>query len=311
MNASDDWTKVLYFRGSDVDPGSFYLVDRAKREFGIVGRCAAWIDSGQMAKVKPIEYPARDGLTIHGYLTLPPHCAGTNLPMIVKPHGGPGARDRWEFDPEVQFLANRGYAVLQMNFRGSIGYGLSFWRAGFKQWGGKMQDDLTDGVRWAISQGIADPSRIGIFGASYGGYAALTGLIKTPELFRCAISYVGVTDVRAITRRSYLEGQARKDFDRVVREEVGDYRADKKELEAISPTHLVDGIKVPVLLAYGGRDPIVPVEQGYTLAEALKKQHKKVELIVEKNEGHGFRTLAARTNLFHRIELFLAENLGN
>jgi dipeptidyl aminopeptidase/acylaminoacyl peptidase len=144
---------------------------------------ADWIKPEDMLPMRPITYTARDGLSIHGYLTLP-QSANTNLPLVVMPHGGPGTRDTWAFDPEAQFLASRGYAVLQMNFRGSKGYGLRFEQAGYREWGGKMQEDITDGVSWAVSQGIANPSRVAIFGASYGGYAALMGLIQTPELPR-------------------------------------------------------------------------------------------------------------------------------
>src|SRR5213075_1501961 len=175
--------------------------------------------------MRPIEYKARDGLTIHGYLTLPPESPGKNLPMIVMPHGGPNVRDTWDFDSSVQFLANRGYAVLRMNFRGSTGYGLKFLRAGFKEWGGKMQDDITDGVKWAISEGIADKNRMAIFGASYGGYAALMGLITTAELFKSGINYVGVTDVKALAHSANPSRYQREELTDVqasIRNEVGD-----------------------------------------------------------------------------------------
>jgi dipeptidyl aminopeptidase/acylaminoacyl peptidase len=263
-----------------------------------------------MAAVQPIQYAARDGQTIHGYLTLPPGGPGTNLALIVMPHGGPNLRDFGEYDSQVQFLANRGYAVLQMNFRGSSGYGLKFMRAGFKEWGGKMQDDMTDGVNWAIAQGIADKSRIGVFGASYGGYAALMGLIKTPELFKCAISYAGVIDVDAFAQYVAKIEPFQHDFERIAQERIGDYRADKKHLEEISPAHLQDKIQAPILLAYGARDPKVDVEQARKLASGLSQKHKKFELIIEENEGHGFHRLSSRTNLYNRIERFLNENLG-
>jgi len=279
------------------------------RVFGIFARTYNSINPEQMAAIKPIQYRSRDGLAINGYLTLPLENVGTNLPMIVVPHGGPWVRDRWRFDPMVQFLANRGYAVLQMNFRGSTGYGLKFESAGFKDWGGKMQDDITDGVRWAISQGIANPDRIAIFGTSYGGYAALMGLITTPQLYKCGISYAGVTDINALIRGMRFRGEFGNDIEQVWLERVGDYRSDRKHLDAISPVRLVEKIQAPVLLAYGGRDPKVKVEEGRDLAKALKKKHKKFELIIEPDEGHGFHSERAQTNLFNRVELFLKENL--
>ena len=310
VSMSVDGAKILYRSFSDRDPGAYYLVDPVKNEFGIIGRSASWLKPELMAAVQPIEYAARDGLTIHGYLTIPPGAAATNLPLIIMPHGGPAARDSWRYEPEVQFLANRGYAVLQVNFRGSAGYGLKFLRAGFKEWGGKMQDDITDAVHWAVARGLADGHRVGIFGASYGGYAALMGLIATPDLFRCAICYAGVTDVRSITQKSSLRGQFREDFEHITREHIGDYRADKRHLQEISPVNLADKIQAPILLAYGARDPIVDIEQGRTFAKALKKNKKEFELIVEENEGHGFTREGARSNLLFRIELFLNKNLS-
>jgi dienelactone hydrolase len=306
---SRDANKVLYFSMSDRDPGSYYLVNTTNREFGQFARRFYSIKPEQLAPMRPIEYKSRDGLTIHGYLTLPLQTPGTNLAMVVVPHGGPWVRDSWEFDPMIQFLADRGYAVLQMNFRGSVGYGLEFERAGYKEWGGKMQDDITDGVRWAISERIANKDRIAIFGASYGGYAALMGLITTPELYKCGISYAGITDVNAWVRGMRFKGQSGADVEAIWRERIGDYRSDQKHLDAISPVRLVEKIQVPILLAYGGLDPKVKLEEGLDLANALKKKHKKYELIVEPFEGHGFHSLPAQTNLFNRVELFLKANL--
>jgi len=201
INTSLDGTRALFLARNDRTPGTYYLVDMASSKLRKLFNVADWIHPDQMAEMKPIEYQARDGLTIHGYLTLPRDRPGKNLPMVVNPHGGPLVRDTWGFDPEVQFLANRGYAVLQMNFRGSAGYGKAFREADYKQWGLKQQDDITHGVKWTIAQGIADPRRVAIYGASYGGFAALTGLEKTPELYRCGISMAGVTDVvRTIDR---------------------------------------------------------------------------------------------------------------
>ena len=154
-----------------------------------------WLNSNLMSEMKPIKYESRDGLTIHGYLTIPAGSDGKNLPVVVNPHGGPWARDRWGFNPEIQYLANKGFAVFQMNFRGSVGYGREFWEISFKQWGKTMQDDITDGVNWLIEQGIANPEKIAIYGASYGGYATLAGLTFTPNLYACGVDYVGVSSL--------------------------------------------------------------------------------------------------------------------
>jgi dipeptidyl aminopeptidase/acylaminoacyl peptidase len=309
VSCSRDGMKFLYLCSNDRTPGSFYLVNLNPQGIGAFGHTADWIKSEQMAEMKPIEYRARDGLTIHGYLTLPLGSAGTNLAMIVIPHGGPWVRDSWGFDPEVQFFANRGYAVLQMNFRGSTGYGQAFYKAGFKELGHKMQDDVTDGVQWAIDRRIADKKRIAIYGASYGGYAALMGLITTPHLYRCAVSYAGVTDLRATQERAVTHMP--KPFAAIQQERVGDYRSEKDELEAVSPLKHVDDIQAPLFLAYAGADPIVDVEQGKKLAKALKKRGNKYELVIEPCEGHGFHNETNRFNLFRKVETFLKENLSD
>jgi dipeptidyl aminopeptidase/acylaminoacyl peptidase len=283
------------------------LLDTNRNELRLICKQASWIDPEQMSAMKPISYKARDDLTIHGYLTLPVGSDGKNLPLIVMPHGGPWARDIWGFDPEVQFLANRGFAVLQMNFRGSTGYGREFEKAGYREWGRKMQDDITDGVEWAIREGIADRNHIGIFGASYGGYAALMGLIRTPELFKCGICYVGVTDI--ITHLKNKTIPMPKVFDSMKQELIGYYDIEKEDLDAVSPLQHVDKIRAPLFLAYGGRDPVVNVEQGRSLAKALDKAKKKYEMVIEENEGHGFSNETNRIKLFKKIDKFLKANL--
>jgi dipeptidyl aminopeptidase/acylaminoacyl peptidase len=188
--------KFIVTASNDRSPGSRNLFDAKTGTLTKLVDVAPWLKESELAPMKPVEYKSRDGLTIHAYLTLPLGREAKNLPVVINPHGGPWFRDTWGFNPEVQFLANRGYAVLQMNFRGSTGYGRKFWEASFKQWGQAMQDDITDATRWVIAQGVADPHRICIFGGSYGGYAALEGVIKEPDLYRCAIGYVGVYDLR-------------------------------------------------------------------------------------------------------------------
>jgi dipeptidyl aminopeptidase/acylaminoacyl peptidase len=192
---SRDERRVIVRTYSDKTMGACYLYEPSSGQLDKLAELSPWLNEEELADVRPIRFSARDGLTIHGYLTLPKGANPVNLPIVVNPHGGPWARDVWGFDPEAQFLANRGVGVLQINFRGSTGYGRSFWEAGFKQWGGKMQDDISDGVHWLVRQGIADAQRVAIYGASYGGYATLAGLAFTPDLYACGIDYVGVSNI--------------------------------------------------------------------------------------------------------------------
>ena len=306
VSRSADDQKMIFAAQSDRAPGTFYLLNNATLKLEKLFDTAEWISPQEMAEMKPIQYKARDGLLIHGYLTLPPGSTGKALPLIVNPHGGPIARDVWGFDPEVQFFANRGYAVLRMNFRGSSGYGRAFLEAGYRQWGLKQQDDITDGVKWAIEQGIADPKRICIYGASYGGYAALIGLEQTPELYRCGICYAGVTD---IARTFKFSDYALEVLRAEIAEEVGDPKKEKARLEQISPLNHVDKIQAPVLLAYGKLDQKVPVWTGRDLASALKKRGKLYAYIEKDDEGHGFFKEKNKIELWKKIDDFLKENL--
>lgn len=297
---------------SDRDPGTFYLHDVAKAEMSFLGKANPAIDPQKMAEMRSISFAARDGTKIPGYLTLPPKSTGKNLPMILVPHGGPfGPRDVWGFDPEVQFLANRGYAVLQVNFRGSGGYGLEFQRGGYRQYGLRMQDDLSDGVKWAIAEGIADPTRVGIFGASYGGYATLAGLVFTPELYRLGINYVGVADLELLTAKG--SGDFRlprmiRDFIRLTR---FDPASDREQIKATNPIEFIGRIRAPLLSAYGKNDPRVPLEHGAALESRLKRFGKTHEYLVEENEGHGYRNIASRVAFFHQVEAFLMRYMGS
>jgi dipeptidyl aminopeptidase/acylaminoacyl peptidase len=256
--------------------------------------------------MKPIQYQSRDALTIHGYLTLPLGRAPKNLPVVINPHGGPWARDTWGFNPEVQFLANRGYAVLQMNFRGSTGYGRKFWEASFKQWGQKMQDDITDGVQWLIKQGIADPKRIAIYGGSYGGYATLAGVTFTPDLYAAAVDYVGVANMFTFMKTipPYW-----KPFLDMFHEMVGDPEKDKAMMEAVSPVMHAEKIKTPLLIAQGAHDPRVNKAESDQMVEALKKRGVDVEYMVKDNEGHGFHNEENRFDFYGAMEKFLDRHL--
>lgn len=257
--------------------------------------------------MKPISFTSRDNLTIHGYLTVPKGKEAKNLPVVVNPHGGPWYRDAWGFNPEVQFLASRGYAVLQINFRGSTGYGRRFWEASFKQWGKQMQDDITDGVRWLIEQGIADPASVAIYGASYGGYATLAGLAFTPDLYACGVDYVGVSNLFTFMKtippywKPYLE---------MMYEMVGDPEKDKTEMEATSPAFHVERIKAPLLVIQGAKDPRVNIAESNQIVEALKKRGVGVEYIVKENEGHGFANEENRFVVYEAMEQFLKKHLN-
>ena len=310
--ASADEHIFVIAAASDRQPGVYYVLNlqnpaRGQPAIMMVGLINPNLKPEQLQLQQPISYTARDGLTIHGYLTLPAGAAGHRVPLVVHPHGGPyGVRDEWGYDPEVQFMASRGYAVLQPNYRGSGGYGLDFLLAGRREWGGKMQDDLTDGVKWAIAQGYADPDRVAIVGASYGGYAALAGVTFTPELYRCAVNYVGVSDLSIIA--GYGIGNGRQHFmDRTFESIwIGDdakYRHDR------SPVNFVQNIRVPTLHAYGDNDPRVDLDNWKRLKSELDRYHKPCEFVREGNEGHGFRHESARISFYRHVEDFLGRYL--
>ncbi len=302
-----DETKWIVAAFNDRTPGARYLFDFKSGALTKLGEINPWIAEADMAPMRPISYTSRDGLTIHGYLTLPVGVDPKNLPVLVNPHGGPWARDVWGYNPEVQFLANRGYAVLQMNFRGSTGYGRKFWEASFRQWGRAMQDDITDGVQWLVAQGGVDPKRIGIYGASYGGYATLAGVTLTPDLYAVAVDYVGVSNILTFmnTIPPYWE-PARQMF----YEMVGNPEKDKEYLAAVSPVNLADRIRAPLFVAQGARDPRVNKAESDQMVDALKKRGVDVEYMVKDNEGHGFRNEENQFEFYGAMEAFLAKRLG-
>jgi dipeptidyl aminopeptidase/acylaminoacyl peptidase len=305
---SRDERRVIVRTFSDKSLGACYLYEPSSGRLEKLAELSPWLNEAEMADVQPIRFTSRDGLTIHGYLTLPKGVPPVNLPIVVNPHGGPWARDVWGFDPETQFLANRGVGVLQINFRGSTGYGKSFWEAGFKQWGGKMQDDISDGVQWLIRQGIADPKRIGIYGASYGGYATLAGLAFTPDLYACGIDYVGVSNLFTLleTLPPYWElGR------RMMYEMVGDPVKDEALLRQVSPVFHAARIQAPLLVAQGANDPRVKKAESDQIVQALRQRGVDVEYIVKENEGHGFRNEENRFDFYRRMEGFLARHLGS
>ncbi|HEY0502943.1 MAG TPA: prolyl oligopeptidase family serine peptidase, partial [Lysobacter sp.] len=280
---------------SDRNPGDFYLFDTKAKKAAHVLAKRDWFDPATQATSKPIEVTARDGLVLHGYLTTPSGSTGKNLPMVVMPHGGPiNVRDYWLFHDDAQLLAAAGYAVLQLNYRGSGGYGKAYKSAGAKQWGGKMQDDLTDATRWAIAEGIADKGRICLYGASYGGYASLMGVAKEPGLYRCAAGYVGVYDLPKMLTDTKRDSVRAGNQDR---EWVGDAAS----LAAVSPNRMADRIKVPVFLAAGGKDEVAPIEHSRMMESALRKAGTPVETLYYDTEAHGFYTEEHRTEFYTRL----------
>ncbi len=291
---------------SDRTQGVRYLYDATSATLTKLAEITPWLEEGDLAEMTPITYQARDGLTIHGYLTLP-QGGGKNLPLVVNPHGGPWARDAWGYNAEVQFLANRGYAVLQMNFRGSTGYGRAFWEAGFKQWGKKMQDDVTDGVRYVIAQGIADPKRVCIYGISYGGYCALAGLAFTPDLYACGVDYVGVANL--FTFLTTIPPYWKPMLD-MFYEMVGHPETDKELLAEASPVMHADNIRVPLLIAQGAQDPRVNIDESDQMVAALKKHGIAVEYLVKENEGHSFTNEENRFEFYEAMERFLEKHLS-
>jgi dipeptidyl aminopeptidase/acylaminoacyl peptidase len=292
---------------SDRSLGATYLYEVGSKKLEKIAERAPWLVREQLCEMKPVSYKAKDGLTVHGYLTTPKGVEAKNLPVVINPHGGPWARDEWGWNPEVQFLANRGYAVLQINFRGSTGYGRAFWEAGFKEWGKKMQQDITDGVEWLIKEGIADPKRVGIYGASYGGYATLSGITFTPELYACAVDYVGVSNLFTFMKTVPPYWAP---FMQMMYEMVGDPVKDSVLLHEASPVFFVDKIKAPLFIAQGANDPRVNKAESDQIVEALKKRGVKVEYMVKDNEGHGFSNEENQFEFYGAMEKFLAMHLG-
>lgn len=304
---SKDERKVMVRTYSDKSLGAYYYFNHDTDEFIKLADVSPWLNEEELAEMKPIAYQSRDGLTIHGYLTLPLGLKPEKLPVVINPHGGPWARDRWGFNPEAQFLANRGYAVLQMNFRGSTGYGRAFWETSFKQWGLTMQDDISDGVKWLIDEGIADSERVGIYGGSYGGYATLAGVTFTPDLYACGVDYVGVSNLFTLIKSipPYWEPMRQMFY-----EMIGDPEKDKELYEKISPLFHADNIKAPLLVAQGANDPRVNKQESDQIVEALKKRGIEVNYMVKDNEGHGFRNEENRFDFYRAMEEFLGKHLG-
>lgn len=304
-SSTKDGRLALIQTWSGSNPGDFFVFDTVTKKASYLLSRREWFDPAKMASVRTFELPARDGLKLHGYLALPHGRDVSKLPMVVMPHGGPfGIFDAWGFDDEAQMLAAAGYAVLQVNFRGSGNYGRAFRQAGARQWGGAMQDDVTDATRWAIAQGIADVGRICIYGASYGGYAALMGVAKEPDLYRCAAGYVGVYDLPLMFSTGDI--QQRGSGETYLKEWIGD----RASLATVSPVNLATRIKTPVFLAAGGQDERAPIQHSKRMQDALARAGVPVETLYFDTEGHGFYTQAHRREYYTRLLAFLARHLG-
>lgn len=303
---SDDRKRILISVSSDVESGVIFLLDRARPQPKLMslGSARPQLNALALAPMEPVHFPARDGLPLQGYLTKPKGVSGP-VPLVLLPHGGPyGIRDSWGYDAEVQFLANRGYAVLQVNYRGSGGFGRKHLEAGRLEWGKKMQDDLTDAVHWVIEQGVANPKRVAIYGASYGGYAAMAGVAFTPDLYRCAVNYVGAVDLTFLGRRD-------QGGDPIANEMfyVPWVHPDLAELKRRSPVNHVEAIRVPTLHAYGENDPRVEFRHWKKLRGELEKHGKTFEVFNQEDEGHGFAAAPARIKFYLRLEQFLRKHL--
>ena len=312
-NDIKSWSKkedrILFHSHSEKTIGAYYLLDisdKKKPKMEKLLDLAEWVDPAKMSPMKPIQYTARDGLVIHAFLTIPNGSEGKNLPLIVHPHGGPTARDYWGWNADVQFLANRGYAVFQPNFRGSTGYGNKLLTAGYREWGGAMQNDITDGVKHLIAEGIVDAKRIGIYGASYGGYATMAGLCFTPELYRCGVNYVGVTDIDLILKEYPLPKKINDAIDAVM---IADRSNDKDWIKSRSIQNNIGKVRAPVLMAYGMKDWRVPPKHGRILKRALDRNKIPNKLIIKANEGHGYRNEDNVFEFYGEVDAFLETHM--
>jgi dipeptidyl aminopeptidase/acylaminoacyl peptidase len=304
MNLNEDKLMVRTF--SDRSLGAYFLFDVTDDSLTKIADVSPWLNEEDLSEMTPVVFSSRDGLTIHGYLSLPKNCEAKNLPVVINPHGGPWVRDSWTYNPEVQLLTSRGFAVLQMNYRGSTGYGRKFWESSFKEWGKKMQDDISDGVNWLIECGFADSKRIAIYGGSYGGYATLAGLTFSPELYACGIDYVGVSNLFTFLNtippywKPYLD---------MMYEMVGHPENDKQILQEGSPVYHIDRIKSPLLVVQGANDPRVNIDESDQIVRALRSRGIEVPYLVKYDEGHGFHNQENQFEFYKVMLGFLFRHL--
>lgn len=303
-NMAEDKYIVRTF--SDRSLGAFYLYNVTTKELRKLAEVNEHLNEDEMSEMQSVTYTARDGVKVQAYLTLPKGKDPKNLPLVLNPHGGPWVRDSWGFNPEVQLLADRGYAVLQPNYRGSTGFGREYWTMAFKQWGRTMQDDLTDGVQWLINDGIVDANKVAIYGGSYGGYATLAGVTFTPDLYCCAVDYVGVSNLFSFLEtippywKPYLD---------MMHQMVGHPEKDKEAMEAASPVFHVDKIKTPLFIVQGAKDPRVNIDESDQMVKALRAHGVEVPYMVKANEGHGFRNQENKFEFYKAMCGFLSRYL--
>ncbi len=306
-SATKEEDKFIIRTYSDRSLGAYYLYDVQKEVLTKIVDVSPWINEEKMSSMRSISYQSRDGLKINAYLSLPnDYEEGKKIPIIINPHGGPWARDYWGFNPEIQLFTSRGFGVFQMNFRGSIGYGRKFWEASFKNWGQKMQNDITDGVEYLIKNNIADPDKIGIYGASYGGYATLAGVTFTPDLYKAAVDYVGVSNLFTFMGtmppywQPYLE---------MMYEMVGHPEHDRQMMEDASPAFHIHKIKTPLFVVQGANDPRVNIDESDQIVEALRDKGVDVPYLVKYNEGHGFRNEENQFEFYKAMLGFFTKHL--
>ena len=311
LQASEDGARILVLSYSDTDPGTYYLYDRDQRRLEFVAASRKAIDPARMPAREPVRYAARDGLEIPAYVTLPMGAATGKLPLVVLVHGGPNVRGgHWRWNAEAAYLASLGYAVLEPEFRGSLGWGRKHFEAGWKQWGLAMQDDLDDGVDWLAKQGTIDPKRVCIMGGSYGGYAVMLGLARNPERWRCGINFIGVTDINLLFEVGWSDFADSNYLRYAAKDLIGDPVKDAAQFKATSPLAQAARIKAPVLMAYGTDDRRVPLIHGEEMRDALRKQGTPVEWVAYVGEGHGFLVEANRIDFYTRVAKFLDAHLG-
>ena len=310
QHSTTPWVLVRAY--SDVIPSTYFLYNRESKLLNKVGETAPGIDPKQMGRQQALRYKARDGLEIPALLTLPPGGKKSGLPLVVLVHGGPWVRgSSWGWNPHTQFLASRGYAVLEPEFRGSLGFGSAHYKASFKQWGLAMQNDVADGVRWAVDKGLVDPKRVCIAGASYGGYATLMGLINDPDMYKCGVDWVGVTDINLMYGSANHTSDMPDEWKRYgMPEMIGDQVKDAAQLKATSPIEQAARIRQPLLLAYGGADVRVPIDHGTKFYSAVKRTNPNVEWVEYPDEGHGFYLPKNSIDFWSRVEKFLDKNIG-
>ncbi len=310
----DDTSRVLVLTDSETQPPVYYLLDRTTHKMQEVAASYPWLDEKKLSPRAFVRYPARDGLSIPAFLTMPRSPDGAKPPLVVDIHGGPFVpATPFGYNAMAQFLASRGYAVLQPDYRGTQGYGDAFYKAGWRQYGLAMQDDVTDGVRWLIASGKVDADRVCLMGGSYGGYATLWGLEKEPQMFRCGVAYVALADLELkfdVSWSDYMRGEWGNNSTNYMTMTVGDPDRDREKMREVSPLYHADRIQAPLLLAYGAADRRVPLVHGNRMRSALDKYGKPYEWVVYDDEGHGFNKDSNRYDFYRRIDAFLAKNLA-